>query len=61
MIVDNIKAVQDKINAACARAGRNPSEVTLIAVSKTKPFSYIEEALQTEVRDFGENKVPGNV
>lgn len=57
MIVENINEVQEKINAACERAGRNPSEVTLIAVSKTKPISSIEEALQSSVRDFGENKV----
>ena len=43
--------------AACERAGRNPSVVTLIAVSKTKPISMIEEAYDLGIRDFGENKV----
>lgn len=57
MIVENIKIVENKINEACKRAGRNPSEVTLIAVSKTKPYTCIEEALESDVRDFGENKV----
>ena len=38
MILENIKKVQDNMNEACRRAGRDPSEVTLIAVSKTKPF-----------------------
>ena len=35
----NLKLVEDRIRAACERSGRNPSEVTLVAVSKTKPFS----------------------
>lgn len=57
MIIENIETVKGKINAACKRAGRDSSEVTLIAVSKTKPVECIEEALNTDVRDFGENKV----
>jgi len=48
--------VQENINAACKRAGRNPNEVTLIAVSKTKPLSMIEEAYAAGMREFGENK-----
>ena len=43
--------------AACARAGRDPKEVTLVAVSKTKPVSMMMEAYGTGIRDFGENKV----
>ena len=42
---------------ACKKAGRSREEVTLIAVSKTKPVSMIEELLPLGVRDFGENKV----
>ena len=57
MISENMNYVQSKINEACKRAGRNPEEVTLIAVSKTKPASYIEEAYNAGKRDFGENKV----
>lgn len=57
MIVENINEVQRKIDEACKRVGRDPKEVTLIAVSKTKPVSCIEDALQSHVRDFGENKV----
>lgn len=57
MIIENIETVQQKIKASCERAGRDYSEVTLIAVSKTKPVEAIEEALNTDVRDFGENKV----
>lgn len=57
MIYENYKAIREKINAACERAGRNPEEVTLIAVSKTKPESMIQELYDQGVRDFGENKV----
>ncbi|MBE5957892.1 MAG: YggS family pyridoxal phosphate-dependent enzyme [Lachnospiraceae bacterium] len=57
MITENIKEVEKKIEAACARVGRSKDEVCLIAVSKTKPVEYIEEAYQTGTRDFGENKV----
>ena len=41
---------------ACQRSGRNPDEVTLIAVSKTKPVSMIQEIISEQVFDFGENK-----
>ncbi len=57
MIVDNIKEIQNQINESCAKVGRDPKEVTLIAVSKTKPHTDIEEALQSGIVDFGENKV----
>jgi hypothetical protein len=57
MIKENLKAVQDNINAACERAGRDPSEVTLVAVSKTKPVEMLMEAYEAGVRDFGENYV----
>ena len=57
MIKENLKQVEENINAACQRAGRDPKEVTLIAVSKTKPVSMIEEAIDYGIKDFGENKV----
>lgn len=58
MLKENYEKVQENIRAASARAGRNPDEVTLIAVSKTKPLSDIEELLEdTAAIDFGENKV----
>ncbi len=57
MVKEQLKEVQARIEAACRRSGRDPKEVTLIAVSKTKPVSMIEEAYQEGVRDFGENKV----
>lgn len=57
MVKENLKYVEDKIVKACQRAGRNPNEVTLIAVSKTKPVSLIREAMEYGILDFGENKV----
>lgn len=56
-VSENYGAVEEKVEQACKRAGRNREEVTLIAVSKTKPVSMIEELLPMGVRDFGENKV----
>lgn len=49
--------MEEKVKEACRRAGRSRDEVTLIAVSKTKPMSMIEELLPLGVVDFGENKV----
>lgn len=57
MVVENLAKVEKKVCAACERAGRSRDEVTLIAVSKTKPVSMIEELLPGGTRDFGENKV----
>lgn len=56
-VCENYLAVEEKVKEACRRAGRNRDEVTLIAVSKTKPMSMIEELLSLGVVDFGENKV----
>ena len=57
MLEDNLKEVERRIEAACKRAGRSRDEVTLIAVSKTKPVSMLQEAYDLGVRVFGENKV----
>lgn len=57
MLIDNLHEVQENIRLACEKAGRNPDEVTLIAVSKTKPIPMIEEIYQGGIRKFGENKV----
>lgn len=57
MISKNLQKVQSEIYSACDRTGRDPKEVTLIAVSKTKPVSDLLEAYAAGVRDFGENKV----
>ncbi|MCH5252134.1 MAG: YggS family pyridoxal phosphate-dependent enzyme [Lachnospiraceae bacterium] len=57
MVTENLKAVEEKIEAACARAGRGRDEVTLIAVSKTKPVEMMQEAMSAGIVTFGENKV----
>ena len=56
-VEENLKHIKERMAAACARAGRDPKEVTLVAVSKTKPVSMMMEAYGTGIRDFGENKV----
>ena len=56
MIQNNLLSVQENIKKACKRVGRNADEVTLIAVSKTKPLSMLEEAYDAGMREFGENK-----
>ncbi len=57
MVKEQIDTVRARIKAACIRAGRDPKEVTLVAVSKTKPIELIQEAYEEGIRDFGENKV----
>ena len=57
MLTENVIEVETNIQAACDRAGRSREEVRLIAVSKTKPVSDIEEVLTTGILDYGENKV----
>lgn len=57
MIQDNLDQVSAAILESCEAANRNENEVTLIAVSKTKPLPMLEEAYNAGVRDFGENKV----
>ncbi len=57
MIEENLKEVEKRIQKACERSGRDRSEVTLIAVSKTKPVSDVREAMRCGITVFGENKV----
>ena len=57
VIGENIQAVEQTIASACQRSGRKREDVTLIAVSKTKPLSLLREAYAAGARDFGENKV----
>ena len=57
MITENLEQVKKNIRDACLAAGRDPGEVTLIAVSKTKPTKLLQEAYDAGARDFGENKV----
>jgi len=56
-VAANLAAVEGEIAMACASAGRDPSEVTLIAVSKAQPNERIEAALAAGHRVFGENYV----
>ena len=52
-----IELVREKIRLACVRAERNPETVLLLGVSKTKPYSALQEAYSYGIHDFGENKV----
>ena len=56
-IRDNVAEVRARIAAACARAGRDASEVTLIAVTKVFPANFVEEAIAAGITDIGENRV----
>jgi len=57
VIKSNLFEVEQNIIKACEKSGRHRDEITLIAVSKTKPVSLLEEAYETGMRNFGENKV----
>ena len=56
-IANRIASVRSRIDRACERSGRDPSAVTLIAVTKTHPAEAVAEAWQAGIRDFGENRV----
>lgn len=56
-IADNIARVKENITSTCARVGRDPSQVTLVAISKRKPVADIIAAWSAGIRDFGENRV----
>ncbi|MFI3207699.1 MAG: YggS family pyridoxal phosphate-dependent enzyme [Eubacteriales bacterium] len=53
----NLQEVEEKIISACKRSGRKREEVTLIAVSKTKPIEMLQSIYNCNIRHFGENKV----
>lgn len=57
MIKENLGQVQENIKKACKNSNRMTEDVTLIAVSKTKPVSMLMEAYEWGCREFGENKV----
>ena len=57
MIADRVAAVRERIARAAERASRAPSDVTLVAVSKTFPARAVREAFAAGVRHFGENRV----
>ena len=56
MLKENLSKVESDIRMACKKCGRDRSEITLIAVSKTKPVNMLQEIYDERVRDFGENK-----
>ena len=56
-IAENVATVRERISAAARRAGRNPDDITLMAVSKTFPAERIREAYAAGLRIFGENRV----
>lgn len=57
MLAENIAGVRAAIAEAASRAGRNADEITLVAVSKTKPVEMVKIAYNLGVTDFGENRV----
>jgi pyridoxal phosphate enzyme (YggS family) len=56
-IAANIASIHERIAAAASRAGRNPKEIALMAVSKTHPPERIREAYEAGLRAFGENRI----
>lgn len=57
MIAPNIAEIKQRIGQACLRAGRDPAEVTLVAVTKTFPAEAVAQAVQAGIVDVGENYV----
>ncbi len=57
MLNENLASVRSRIEAACVRASRDPSEIKLVAVSKTHPSSVVNKAIEAGCSVFGENKV----
>jgi hypothetical protein len=56
-IADRLSGIRERIAAAARSAGRNPSSIRLVAVSKTFPIDAVREAYAAGHRDFGENRV----
>lgn len=56
-IPSNVRKVKDQIETACSRSGRSIEAVTLVAVSKTFPASFIDIAIECGVTDIGENRI----
>ena len=57
MLKDNLIEVEENIKKACEKSGRNPEDVCLVAVSKTKPKDMLMEVYDCGIRQFGENYV----
>jgi pyridoxal phosphate enzyme (YggS family) len=56
-VAGSLQHVRARIETVCARAGRDPASVALVAVSKTQPFALVEAAYAAGQRDFGENRL----
>jgi len=56
-IIQNVREIRGRIANAASRAGRNPSDIALMAVTKTHPADLILEAYEAGLRLFGENRV----
>ena len=56
-VAENLDLIQQRIRAACGRAGRDPSSVTLLGVTKGQPPDAVNEAARLGLTSFGENKI----
>ncbi len=56
-IAENVERLHEQIADAAARVGRQPSDITLVAVTKTLPVEVVLEGYAAGLRDFGENRV----
>jgi PLP dependent protein len=57
LIAENLERVRERVARAAARAGREASDITIVAVSKTFPAAAIRSAFEAGLRHFGENRV----
>lgn len=57
MIRDNIGKIRERVRAACAKANRDPAEVTIVAISKGRTVEQVKEAVEAGITDIGENRV----
>ncbi len=56
-IIDNYRRIREEINEKALKTGRNPDNIKIISVSKTFPYADIQEAIDSGITLFGENKV----
>jgi len=59
MVADRLRAVRYRVAGAAERSGRDPDDITLVAVSKGRPIADIIAAYEAGQRDFGENRAQG--
>ena len=57
MIAENISQIKSAITAAAQKAGRNPDDIKLLAVTKTQPVETIVQALKNGIKFIGENRI----